>query len=188
VGHDDPGRRGFWLDLDVHYLRDLDPAVLLETPVLAPLAPLGRGSPEERARAYANAIRVIQKEGGSRTEDLLDFASCLAMITLDGRLVDRIVEEVGMTVESVTEFYRDTILGHALQDLGRQEGRQEGRAEGIEQGRERLLADLLEDRFGPDPAVGSIAHRLAGWPGAAVAHAINTATSLEDLTRAEPPD
>ena len=75
-----------------------------------------------------------------------------------------------MTAESIAEVYRNTVWGRVLQDAGREE----------------MLADLLEDRFGPDPSIRGIAHRLAVWPRGAV-HAANTATRLSDLAEADPP-
>jgi hypothetical protein len=132
--------------------------------------------------ACEEAIRLIHKDGGSRTEELLKFTSVLALITLDGSTIEKIVEEAGMTAESIAEVYRNTVWGRVLQDVGREEGREEG----LEVGREEMLADLLEDRFGPDPSIRGIAHRLAVWPRGAV-HAANTATRLSDLAEADPP-
>jgi hypothetical protein len=43
-GHDDLEQNGFRLDLNVIYLREVDPAGWLQNPSLAPLAALGRGS------------------------------------------------------------------------------------------------------------------------------------------------
>lgn len=181
-GHEDPVRTGFWLDLNVVYLRDVDPEWFLGGPELAPLAVLGRGGREVRERACGRALRLIHQAGGVRTEDLLDFTCVLATIILDRDAVQRILKEVGMTMESIAEFYRDTDLGHVLQDVGRKEGRKEGRQEG----REAALVEAITDRFGPDPGVPVIAHRLAGWSVGAF-HAVIAAASLADLAVAEPP-
>jgi hypothetical protein len=81
----------------------------------------------------------------------------------------KIIEKAEMaveTMETVAAFYRDTRLGRKL------------RAEA----REELLAALLVERFGEDPEVAGVAHRLASWENSARAgHAITTATSLQDL-------
>jgi hypothetical protein len=82
-GHEDPVGTGFWLDLNVIYLRDVEPGRLLEVPSLAPLAAMGRGSPTARAEAYAQSLRLVRKFGGSRAARLMQFTTVLATITLD---------------------------------------------------------------------------------------------------------
>jgi hypothetical protein len=80
-----------------------------------------------------------------------------------------------MNTKVVAEIFRDTEVGRALH----QEGREEGRVE--------LLSDLLRDRFGDHPNIPAVAHRLATGPNATTAvHAISTAATLEDLLTAQP--
>jgi hypothetical protein len=180
-GHDDPARTGFWLDLNVVYLREVEAARLLADVSLAPLAALGRGSPSE---AYAQSLRVACERGGARAGRLIQFATTLATITMDPSIIWKFVGEVGMSVESiadlfVADLFRDTKFGQALIQQGLDTGREEGR--------EHLLVALLRDRFGPHPDLPAVAQRLASWPDAASIQAITAAASLDELARAQPP-
>jgi hypothetical protein len=132
-------------------------------------------------------LRVIRTQGGNRTRELMEFAQVLATIRLDTPTIEEIVKEAGMTVESIAGLFRETEFGQLLVNEGRTEGRNEGRTEGRTEGREALLTALLRDRFGDQPGLAAAAHRLAGWPDAAVAlHAVTAAADLDDLP-AEPP-
>lgn len=164
----------------VVYLRDVDPTQLLDDVSLAPLAPLGRGSPRERTLAFAQALEIIHKDGGARTEDLIKSAGALATITLDPRTMKAIIEEVGMTMslEGMTEFYRELGFLDIWMGWGREEGREAGHAE--------VLAELMHERFGPDPAIPDLARALAKWPRGAV-HAVTSSATLDDLARTQPP-
>jgi len=176
-GHRDREHSGFELDLDLLYLRDLDPAVLLARPSLAPLAVLGRGDVPARAGAFAAALRLIRAQGGDRADELLEFAAVLGTIRLDRPTMERIAKEVPMTAESIAEFWRDGEIGQILIQQGRQEGRQEGRAE--------LLMTLLRASFGDQPDLPEIAQRLAGWPSTeAAVRAITAATRPQDIPQA----
>jgi hypothetical protein len=183
---------GFQLDLNVVYLRDLEPATLLKDPSLAPLAALGRGSPSERAAAYGQALRLIQRQGGTRAHELTEFATLLGAITLDTLIMGKIAEEVGVIDEVIAELFDESGTGAGLVQRGLDRGRVEGIAEdtekGLAEGRERILTALITDRFGFAPEISAIAHRLAGWSDAAAIHAVTHAQSLEQLARAESPD
>ncbi|HST84303.1 MAG TPA: hypothetical protein VLL08_21380 [Kineosporiaceae bacterium] len=179
-GHDDPTTQRFWLDLKVLYLRELDPAACLADAALAPLAALGRGSPAARAEAYAQALRVVYKEGGPRTGELLAFTTVLATITVDAIIMKKIVEEVGMTVEDTTEFFRGLAWGQTLLEQGLEQG--------LERGLEQGLVARLQERFGTAAEIPAIAHQLARWPDPASAYrAITAAAALTDLADAQPP-
>jgi len=153
----------------VLYLRDVDPAIFLETPLLAPFAVLGRGSPQLRAEAFAACLRLIGEQGGTRTSELLEFAATLAVIRLKAPTIEQIIKEVAVTITSVAEFYRDTEFGRKLRHEGREEGRHE------------MLTDLLRERFGEHPGIPDAARRLAGWPSPTALHAIIVAESFEAL-------
>ncbi|WP_143448273.1 hypothetical protein [Kineosporia sp. A_224] len=153
------------------YLREHPPDRFLGSPVLAPLASLGRGTPDDLARAYTQALHVIGTEGGDRVAELLESAATLATIRLDAPILDKIRREVGMTVESVAEFYAQTDSGKFLVERGREEGREEGR--------EATLAELLRERFGADERIPALAQRLAHRPAAL--RAVLEAASLDDL-------
>ncbi len=171
--------RHFHLSLHMIYLRDIPPEVLLSDAGLAPLATLGRGDREERARAFARAVDIIRKEGGRRTQQLLDWAAVMATINLSRDTIDRITQEAGMTIETIVEFYRETIIGEALE----QHGREQGRVEGREEGREQTLIALLHSRFGDDPAVPAVAHHLATSADLESAvRAVTSARSLSDFS------
>ncbi|MBI4940981.1 MAG: hypothetical protein HY830_09555 [Actinobacteria bacterium] len=157
------------------YLREHPPDRFLASPVLAPLASLGRGTPHDLARAYTQALHVIGTKGGDRVAELLESAATLATIRLDAPILDKIRREVGMTVESVAEFYAQTDSGKFLVERGREEGREEGR----EAGREETLAELLRERFGADERIPALAERLAHQAGAL--RSVLAATSLDDL-------
>jgi hypothetical protein len=174
-GHDEPAAKHFWLGLAVVYARDLDPEWCLSEPSLAPLAPLGRGSPAERAQHYKNALRTIQKHDGPNSGALLTCTSVLATITLDLSIIEQIAEEVEMTV---ADIMLQLPWGREVLQVGLETGREEGR--------EETLTLLLEQRFGRDHDVRPIARHLATWTdhGAAL-HAILTVDHLDDLA-AEP--
>jgi hypothetical protein len=84
-----------------------------------------------------------------------------------------------MSIEPIVEFYRDTEVGHRLQDLGREQG--------LEQGREGMLLAMVRARFGNHSDVPAIVQRLAGWNDQAAAAAITAAASPAELLRAQPP-
>ncbi len=173
-GYDDLAQHGFALDLKVTYLRDLDPGVFLSTPALAPLAVLGRGDTLDRGRALARALVCIRDQGGARAAELLECATVLATIRLAATTIESIVEEVGMTVESIAEFYRQTRFGQALVHEGREQGR--------EQGLEQIMEALLTERFGTQPGLPEAARRLAAWPDYHLAvRAVLAADNLADL-------
>ena len=83
-----------------------------------------------------------------------------------------------MSIEPMVDFYRDTEVGHRLQELGRERG--------MEEGREAVLLALLRTRFGARRQVGEVARRLADWDdqGAAVT-AVMGASDLPSLLSAE---
>ena len=140
-----------------------------------------RGDRAELEKVARRVVKVVRERGGERTEQLLEFVSVLAVIASNPDVVERIIEETEMTVESVAEFYRDTRFGQKL----RAEGREEGRDEGLEEGRETLLSALLLDRFGERPELSSLARLLAQWPDPVQAvHAVTTATTIEELQHA----
>lgn len=165
-GHDDLAANGFALDLNVVHLRTIEPEVLLRSPTLAPLAVLGRGSAEVRARALAEALTLIAEKGGERQHELLEFSTTLATITLDPNTIEKIVGEVVMTVESIKEFYKDTWMIR------------EAKAEG----REELLLPLLRERFGEQPGLAEVVQNLKTLPPGEAVHAVLAATTLADLT------
>jgi hypothetical protein len=202
-GHDDLARYGFALDLIIIYVRELDPAMLLEEPSLAPLAVLGRGSADDRAKAFSTATRLIRRHGGPEAGELLEFASRLAIITLDRPIIEGIIKEAGMSLEAIEELFGETVYGNALRKrlreegieegreegraAGREEGRAAGREEGLTQARVEFLTALLKERFGDDPVLTAVANRLASWPDAATAvHAIGIAATLDALTATDP--
>ena len=112
--------------------------------------------------------------------ELLQSTTVLASIASDRTVVEKIIEETEMTMESVAEFYMDTPFGHIIRDSGR--------AEGVNEGREELLTALLVERFGEQADVKEAAHRFATWSNAAAAvHAISTATAFDDLPDTESP-
>jgi predicted transposase YdaD len=185
-GYDDYAGSGFALDLNVIYLRELDPSVFLDGPGLAPLAVLGQGSADERAKAFATAVALIREHGGAQARDLLEFANLLATITLDSSTIERIVEEADMmtleeksrALEEIAEEFGETPYMRSIRQRERQEGREAGR----EAGREELLTALLRERFGDHPQLAATAHRLAAWPDATTAiHAISVAGSLDAI-------
>ena len=125
-------------------------------------------------RSYVpRAIRVIRKKGGERTEELLDCIGVLAQITLDREVVRKMIGSEEL-VAGLVDFYHDTALGRTFEGIGREEGRAEA------------LVELLTDRFGPEPSVDEIAHRLARWPSGAV-RAVIAAQGLDELVGIEPP-
>lgn len=188
-GHDDLQSNGFALDLRITYLRDEDPRRFLTHPVLAPLAVLGRGGPAARAAALTEALTLIGRQGGDLASDLLEASGVMATIHLDRSTIDAAVKETGMSIESIASFYEGTELGRELvrrgHAEGREEGRQEGRQEGLRSGREqgaaRMLAVILRERFGDRPEIELLSRRLASTDAAQALHAIEHASSLEEL-------
>lgn len=181
-GYDDLSGQGFALDLRVTYLREVSASVFLAEPGLAPLAALACGSNGERQLAFAAGLRLIHERGGQRSRELLEFAAVLATIRLDRHTINKIVKEIGMTVESIAAEFYDTEFGQELVRMGRVEGRNEARVEA----RVEMLTALLTERFGDHPDLPATARRLADWPGGAAVHAVTSATTWEDIP-AEPP-
>jgi hypothetical protein len=70
----------FWKSVSVCFLRDVDPARFLKEVSLAPMAALGRGDDARRTSVFAEAVTMIRDGGGSRMQDLLEFAATLASI------------------------------------------------------------------------------------------------------------
>ncbi|WP_285598880.1 hypothetical protein [Kineosporia sp. NBRC 101731] len=170
---DDPGT-GFCLGLRTIYLRELDPALLLSRPGLAPLAVLSRGTQEERGQHLAATLDLIGRQPAHRRSVLAWAAMTLAPITLDRSTIERIRKENTMTVNDVADFYSEIDFGIELQQRGRQEGRQEGSA--------KVLLALLHSRFGDQAGLPELADRLARTgDDAAAVEAINAATKPEDI-------
>jgi hypothetical protein len=129
-------------------------------------------------------LLLIGAAGGERAADLLRAAADLATIRLTPPTIEKIRREVGMTVESIADFYEQTEGGRLIRERGREEGRDEGLHEGRDEGREESLAGLLQERFGDDPRVATVAHRLARTAELPVAlRAVLAAASLDDLCR-----
>jgi hypothetical protein len=194
-GHDDPGN-GFTLDLKVLYLREHDPADFLSHPVLAPLAVLARGSPQEREQTLLKAFHLIRSSGHPRGSELHQAAASLASLRLGRPTIESLRRESEMSVEPIIEFYRDTEWGQGLQAIGRAEGFEQGREQGreqgieqgIEQGQARILLALLRARFGQHPQLSGLAERLAAWNESEAVEAITGATSLVELLKVQAPD
>ena len=75
-----------------------------------------------------------------------------------------------MTDEKIMALTRETAIGQALKDEGREEERRS------------LLASLISDRFGDHPGIADAARRLAAWPDRhAALRAITNATTFDDL-------
>jgi hypothetical protein len=164
---DDPAN-GFTLGLKPIYLRECDPEPLLATARLAPLAVLARGDREQRAESFDRALKIVR---GDLDHAFLEEAALrLATITLDRSTLDRVLEESGMTIDDVVDFYSGTKFGRELVNRSR--------AEGIV----LMLETLLRDRFGEDPRIEATAKRPAETtdPAAAV-HAITHAATIADL-------
>jgi hypothetical protein len=188
-------------DLQVIYLRDVDPERFLRTPGagLAPLAVLARGADHERVRTLGAAVRVIRRDGGVRSGELFQLATGLARIALDRPTIEAIAKEAGMTLrelaDQLAEFYKDSYVGEIVKErsreLGLEEGREQGLEEGREQGREQgragVLIAVLRSRFGDHPDNDEVAHRLAGWDPALAVTAITSAAAPSDLLDADPP-
>jgi hypothetical protein len=178
---DDP-ENGFTLGLRTIYLRECDPAPLLQVPGLAPLAVLAEGDRQTRARSLVAAVNVIQTgtESGPAQAQLLEAAAVLATIRLDGLTIDQIRRESGLSVESIADFYSETEVGRELVNRGI--------AQGIERS-SQMLAALLVDRFGDQPEIEQIVGLLVRWPDpAAAVHAVTRAQTLAELLTAAPPD
>jgi hypothetical protein len=203
----DPVLSWFWGCLGVVFMRDLDPEVFLNSPSLAPLAALGHGTSRVRREAFARALALIRDEGGERADELKTFAITLAAITLDRSIINRTVEEEEMTPEEfVNNLLWNGSYGESVRERLKEQSLAEGLAQGLEQGlekgleqglvkglaegkvegraeeRELVLSVLLKDRFGAQPEVPAVAHRLAGALDAVAAvHAVTSAAALADL-------
>jgi hypothetical protein len=178
-GHDDLDRFGFVLDVRVIYLRQYDPAMFLADPLLAPFAVLARGSRAVREQSLAAALRLLRDSGDPRVRVLLQVLDALAEIRLDRSTIERIRKESGLSIEPLVNFYKDTEVGHRLQDLGREAGREEAR--------ERLVLALLRTRFGDGHQVRAAARRLARWDEAAAVAAMTAASDPASLLTVDPP-
>ena len=157
------------------HVRDVDPAELLATPALAPLAPLARATDRgHRERLLREALRVIrERTPPDRATELADAATTLAAIHLDAPTIDAVGKEVAMPF-----ILEETIGGRSLAERVRREALAEGRQEG---GAE-VLTRLLEARFGDDPRWPGLAHTLLARHGDDAVEAVLAASGVEDLT------
>lgn len=190
-GYEEQKALGFTLDLQVIYLRLCDPAEFLANPALAPFAVLARGDRQQRENALGAAIRLLRNSGHPQSQTQLQITEALARIRLDPETIERVKKENGMSIEPLVDFYRETEVGHRLEELGRQQGLEQGLEQGLaqgrEEGREQLLLALLRSRFGDTPDLRAAAHRLAGWDREAAVTAVTTVSVPSTLLNAEPP-
>lgn len=175
---DVPGRARdgaeFWLRLHVTYLRERDPAELLASPSLAPLAALARAAgPEERALLFRASLAVITAHShATRLQGLATTAAALATIHLDAATIETAWKEAGMPIS-----IEDTDLAREFE----QRGEERGLKRGEQLGERRVLATLLRRRFGEDPRIEDVAARLARGPLDEALAAIDEATALDTL-------
>jgi hypothetical protein len=170
----------------VTYLREQDPADLLRSPSLAPLASLGRtrGGPTARSRLLRRALGVIASVSDApRRDDLAATAAVLAAVHLDLTTIVRAGREAGMPISlEGTEVAR--AIAEAAEARGMARGKAEGMAEGAARERSAVVAELLEDRYGPDPRISGLAERLVDRPTATVLAALRSAPDLRSFTEA----
>ena len=96
-----------------------------------------------------------------------------------------------MSIGPLVDFWRDTEVGHHLQNIGREVGRAEGREEGLLTGhaeeKEKMLLALLYRRFGDRSDTAPILRHLANWSETDALNAILDAPDLASLLTAKPP-
>ena len=129
-------RPDLMMRLHVTYLRTHDPALLLSSAALAPLASLGRlRTTQRRAEVLTEALGVIAAStAGAKLEGLALTASVLATIYLKPSTITTAWEEAHMPIS-----FADTDLAKELTRQVRQQGLEQGREQGLEQGREQGL-------------------------------------------------
>jgi hypothetical protein len=173
TGHDDLAN-GFILDVTVICLREMDSAVFLADPVLAPLAVLARGSEKQREQFLAEAFQVIMKSNHPQNLGLLETAEALALIRLPAKVVTQIRKGTGMALDPFKWWYINSELGA--------EYREEIEDRCRERVQERVLLAFLRSRFAERSEVAEVAHRLASWPeGAAIEAVVGAADPAELL-------
>jgi hypothetical protein len=166
-----------WFRLNVAYLRDRDPAELLSSPSLAPLAVLARAdSPQTRASTMQAALTVIQRREPDRTrrERLAEMTLALARIYLEGRTIEEAEKEVGVSFdlsELVAEHRRASAELRAYM----------ARVGPEQIGRETLLGPLLRKRFGFDDRIPDLVEKLATEPPEVCVQRVMDAKTLDDL-------
>lgn len=167
----------FWMRLHVFYAREQDPADLLKSPSLAPLAVLARASgPAERVSLLRAALKAIHTGADpSRRSKLTDTATTLAAIRLDRATIESIWEESDVPID-----IRDTDLARSFVAEGREEGREEGRRGAAAE----WAAASLRRRFGPDERIPALASALARLTADRAAQVIDSSESVEGLARA----
>jgi hypothetical protein len=167
----------FWMRLHILYARDQDPADMLKSPSLAPLAVLGR-SPDhtDRGAVLRAALRTIQSRADpARRKKLLATAATLAAIHLDAVIIRTILEELEMPID-----LSDTSLARSFLEQGRQEGRQQGTDETTAE----VAAVMLRRRFGDDERIDVLAAGLARCPVRRLMEVLETGESLEAIREA----
>ena len=169
---DDPPS-GFYLGLTKIHLNQVDPDELLARPNLACLAVLAQGDEEARRRYLSEALRAVHDLPETRQSKLLHAVLVLASMTVDGHTIEEILEEDGMTEETIAEFYRDTKFSRLIEKQAHDQGLEEG----LEQGTARTLTALLRTRFGNHSQIPAIARNLA--------HSVDTDTSIGIVTEAK---
>lgn len=168
----------FTLELDLHYLRDDDPEVLLRSPALAALAPAARSeSPEQRAQILARALVVVRAgTSGDTMQSLAGAAVALAGFYLDADTVRAVWNEAGMPIDIMdSPIVRDAF------EVGYAEGYAGAFAQAQLEGSAEILETFLRSRFGPDPRIPAVAAAMAARPLDEAPERLAAATTLDDL-------
>jgi predicted transposase YdaD len=172
--------------LTLHYralhLWDLPASDLFRLDTLYPLAVLGKTS--DREGVFVDVARRARREGGGRTERVVQNTATLANLYLSSHTIESLLRRADMPLD-LREL---PMIQDALRE-GLETGREEGIEKGIEKGRAEVDAavrrDLLaeaSEKFGPLPdALAQLmldpSHNLAS-----VTRAVMRARSAEELS------
>jgi hypothetical protein len=149
----------------VHYLRDQPPESLLADPYLCPFAALADVNQADRPAVLRQALDLIAAVADEPTRTVLARAAVdLAAIRLTPDIINLTWEDSAMPIPSLLQTTFD-----------------DGLEKGLEKGRYEVVATLLRHRFGDDPRVDEIAHRIATDDPDVALDRIDAATTLDEL-------
>jgi hypothetical protein len=156
----------------VHLLRNIDPELLLDNPVTAVFAPLGRAPGRHRIALLRRAVEVISATEGPAFERrrLVECLAVLAALRIDNpTIIQTTIKETAMPID-LTE---SSIVRHYMDQAAT-----EAATEAAAIGRLRGMLELKFGQAGADADDQILAH-LATQPDPA--HLITEADNLDDL-------
>ena len=167
------------LEYAAHHLWDYSADELLASPVLFPLAVLGRTARRDQVIELVLA-RSREQEDFSMAERISRNALTLANIYVSRPILETLLRRTSMPID-----LRELPMIREAMDEGRKEGRERGLVEGREQGREEGIREALvavaAERFGALPTDVVVALRDPELDVGSATRLVACAGSIDDL-------